>query len=154
MKILIQGLGEVPATVEFALEKEKPDVTYILCSRYEMRNISKDAGYNKPSQTVIEQAAKRTKTRVEWVLCDIFNIEAISDTLFQIFKKIKRKDQVLVNYTGGAASVKLLLGMCAILLSKKLPIKIIYVLRYKAGTEIYLNQTEYLKEFLDRFQKF
>jgi hypothetical protein len=34
VKVLIQGLGEVPATIEFALEKEKSDVTHIICSEY------------------------------------------------------------------------------------------------------------------------
>jgi hypothetical protein len=153
MKVLIQGLGEVPATVEFAIEKEKPDVTYIFCSQFQMRSTATSCGYKRPSKDVIERTAKRFKTKVVWRPCDIFDVKSIGEALTKTFKEIKPTDEVLVNYTGGAASVKLLLGVSAILLSRKIPIKIIYALRYKAGTEIYINQTDDLKEIFKRFQR-
>ena len=64
MKVLIQGLGEVPATIEFALEKEKPDVTYIICSDYQKKNVASAGGYTEPSSIVVEKKAKETNTKV------------------------------------------------------------------------------------------
>jgi hypothetical protein len=153
MKVLIQGLGEVPATVEFAIEKERPDVTYIFCSEFQTRAIATGHGYKQPNKTVIEKTARRFKTKVVWQLCDVFDIRSIGGALVRTFEKIKRTDEVLVNYTGGAASVRLLLGVGAILLSRKMPVKIIYAIRYKSGTEIYLNQTESLKEVFKRLRR-
>jgi hypothetical protein len=153
MKVLIQALGEVPATVQFAIEKERPDITYVLSSPYQMRNIAASCGYAEPSKVIIEKTAKRFKTKVVWQPCDPFDVKSVGEALVKVFKEIKPTDEVLVNYTGGAASVKLLLGVSAILRSRKLPTKIIYALRYKAGTEIYMNQTEDLKEVFNTLRK-
>ncbi len=154
LKVLIQGLGEVPATIEFALEKEKPDVTYIICSDYQRKNIASAGGYTEPSEVVIERKAKETNTRVIWQLCDIFDLRSVGDAIAQVFKQIKPEDEVIINYTGGAASVKLLLGASAVVLSKIMPIRIIYALRYKEGTEVYKDQTEDLKQIFKQLYEF
>ncbi|MEM3401763.1 MAG: hypothetical protein QW179_01160 [Candidatus Hadarchaeales archaeon] len=154
MKILIQGLGEVPATVEFALEKEKPDVTYIICSDFQMKNIATAGGYTEPSQTVIERAASKTGTKVVWQVCDIFDIKSVGAAISKVFSQIKPTDEVVINYTGGAASVKLLLGASAVVLSKIIPLRIVYALRYKGATEVYKDQTNDLKEVFTQLYQF
>ncbi len=154
MKVLIQGLGEVPATVEFALEKEKPDITYILCNEYIMNNISSTGEYKDPSKVVVERAAQRTNTKVVWRVCDIFDVKSVGDAVAKIFSEIKPTDEVIINYTGGAASVKLLLGASAVVLSRIIPIRIIYSLRYKDGTEIFKDQTDDLKAIFKQLYEF
>jgi hypothetical protein len=154
LKILIQGLGEVPATIEFALEKERPDLTYIVCSEYQRKNVASAGGYTEPNETVIERKARETNTRVVWQLCDIFDVRSVGDAIAQILKQLKPEDEVIINYTGGAASVKLLLGASAVVLSKFMPVRIIYALRYKDGTEIYRDQTEDLKQIFRQLYEF
>lgn len=154
MKVLIQGLGEVPATVEFALEREKPDVAYIICTEFQMKNIATAGGYTESSQVVIENAARKSGTKVVWQTCDIFDLRSVGGAISKIFSQIKPTDEVIINYTGGAASVKLLLGASAVVLSKMIPLKIIYALRYKGGTEVYKDQTEELREIFKQLYEF
>ncbi|MEW5995632.1 MAG: hypothetical protein AB1476_04560 [Candidatus Hadarchaeota archaeon] len=154
MKVLIQGLGEVPATIEFALETEKPDVTHIICSEYQMKNISSGGGYTEPSQVVVENAAKKSNTKIVWETCDIFDVRSVGDAVARVFGQIKTGDEVIINYTGGAASVKLLLGASAVVLSRIMPIRIIYALRYKGGTEVFKDQTEDLKAIFKQLYEF
>lgn len=154
VKILIQSLGEVPATIEFAIEKEKPDVTHIICSEDLMKNIPSIAGYTESSQIVIERAAKKCGTKVVWEKCDIFDMRSVGDAIGKVVKEINPKDDVVINYTGGAASVKLLLGASAMALSKHVPIRIIYALRYKGGTEVFKDQTAELKTIFKQLYKF
>jgi hypothetical protein len=154
MKVLIQGLGEVPATVEFALEKERPDITYILCNEYIRNNIASSGEYSEPSKTVVERAAQRINTKLVWQLCDVFDVKSVGGAVADVFKQIKPGDEVVINYTGGAASVKLLLGASAVVLSRIIPIRIIYALRYKDGTEIFKDQTEELKAIFKQLYEF
>jgi hypothetical protein len=154
LKILIQGLGEVPATIEFALEKERPDVTYIICSDYQKKNVATAGGYTEPSDMVIEKKAAETNTKVIWQLCDIFDVRSVGEAIGKVFKEIKPEDEVIINYTGGAASVKLLLGASAVVLSRIMPIRIIYALRYKGGVEVYKDQTEELKQIFKQLYEF
>ncbi|MEM2907979.1 MAG: hypothetical protein QXP65_02105 [Candidatus Hadarchaeales archaeon] len=153
-KILIQGLGDVPIPIELALEREKPDVTYILCSEYQMKNVARSAGYKKSSQAVIERVAKKTGTKVVFQLCDIFSPQSVSEAIGQVIKQIKPDDEVIINYTGGAAIVKLLLGATAVVLSRFLPIRIVYALRLSDGKEIFRDQTEELGEIFRQLYEF
>lgn len=153
MKVLIQGLGEVPTTAEFALEKEKPDVTNVICSKFQMNHVASEVGYTQPNKAVIERATKRAKSKLVWKICDNFDVKSLERCIGEIFKGIKRTDEVVINYTGGAASVRLLLGLSGIILSKKYKVKLVYAVRYKAGTEVYLDQTADLKEIFSRLKK-
>jgi homoserine dehydrogenase len=147
MKIAIQGLGEVPATIEFLLEREKPEVTYILCSDYQMNHVASSAGYEKSNKDVIESAAKKTKTKVIFQKCDVFDPRSIGEAFGKIIKEIKPEDEIIINYTGGSAAVKMLLGAAAVVLSKFMPrTRIVYALRYKGGIEKYVDHTDELRE--------
>ena len=154
VKVLIQGLGEIPSTLEFALEKEKPDVTYIVCSEYQKKIVASAGGYTEPNGVVVEKAAKKTDTKVVWQLCDIFDLKAVGAAIGEVIKVVKPTDEIVINYTGGAASVKMLLGASAVVLSRFLPIRIVYALRYKNGTEIFKDQTEELKAIFKQLYEF
>ena len=154
MKVLIQSLGEVPATIELALEKEKPDITYIICSDYQMKNVASSAGYKKSNEEVIKNAAEKTGTKVIFQICDTLEPKSISKAIGDVIKQIKPEDQVTINYTGGSAGVKLLLGATAVVLSRILPIRIIYSVRYRKGIEVFKVQTDELREIFKQLYDF
>ena len=154
MKVLIQSLGEVPATIELALEKEKPDLTYIICSDYQMKNVASSAGYKRSNEEVIKKAAEKTGTKVVFQICDTLEPKSISKAIGDVIKQIKPDDQVTINYTGGSAGVKLLLGATAVVLSRILPIRIIYSVRYRKGIEVFKVQTDELREIFKQLYDF
>jgi hypothetical protein len=154
MKVLIQGLGEVPATIQFALEKEKPDITYVICSEYQLKATATSAGYTEPNEVVIKKAAEKVGAKVVFQLCDNFDPKSISNAIGEVIKKVTPQDEIVINYTGGAAGVKLLLGATAVILSKILPIRIIYALKYHDGIELFKDQTEELREIFKQLYEF
>lgn len=154
MKILIQGLGEVPATIEFALEKEKPNVTYVICSEYQLKKTASTAGYTESNEVVIKKAAEKTNTKVIFKLCDIFDPSSVCATISEVLRELKPTDEIIINYTGGAANVKLFLGATAVALTSFLHVRIVYALRYKDGTEIYKDQTEEITKIFKQLYEF
>jgi hypothetical protein len=154
VKVLIQSLGEVPATIELALEKEKPDITYIISSDYQLKEVASQHGYKKCNEEVIKKAAEKTGTKVVFQICDTLEPKSISEAIGKVIKQIKPDDDVTINYTGGTAGVKLLLGATAVVLSKILPLRIIYSVRYKGGIEIFKDQTDELRDIFKQLYDF
>lgn len=148
MKVLIQGLGEAPATIELALKKEKPDVTYILCSDYQLAYIYK--GYSKPNREVVQEAARKVGAKVVFKRCNVFDPESINKTIRDILGRIDPyEDAVVVNYTGGSAPVRLFLGVLGVELSRIAPkTKILYAIQYPKDLKMAADQTKTLQEFL------
>jgi len=154
VKVLIQSLGEVPATIELALEKEKPDITYIISSDYQLKDVASKHGYKKSNEEIIKKAAEKTHTKVVFQICDTLDPKSISEAIGKVIKQIKPDDDVTINYTGGTAGVKLLLGATAVVLSKILPLRIIYSVRYKKGIEVFKVQTDELREIFKQLYDF
>lgn len=148
MKVLIQGLGEAPATIELALKKVKPDVTYILCSDYQLAYVHK--GYSKPNREVVQEAARKANAKVIFRRCNIFDPESINNTIRGILKGINPYgDEVTINYAGGSAPVRLFLGVLGVGLSRICPkTRVLYAIHYPKDVKITANQTEKLQEFL------
>lgn len=153
MKVLIQGLGEVPATIELALEEEKPDITHIICSQYQASYVARRAGYREPNRRVIEKAAKKANVEVKFHICDTFNPRAVSDTFGEIVREIQPGDKIVINYTGGTALVRLLLGALGVYLSGAFPAKVVYSVRYTKGIKKFADQTEELKSIFKQLQE-
>ncbi len=86
MKIAVQGLGEIPTTIKLVLEKEKPDVTYILCSDYQLGYIASHAGYTEPNETVIKAAAEEIGAKLIFKKCDVFDPKSICEAIGQILR--------------------------------------------------------------------
>jgi len=154
VKVLIQSLGEVPATIELALEREKPDITYIISSDFQLKKVASAAKYKSSNEAVIKKAAKKTGTKVVFQTCDTLEPKSISEAIGKVIKQVKPEDEVVINYTGGTAGVKLLLGATAVILSKILPIRIIYAVRYKKGIEVFKDQTEELRDIFKQLYEF
>ena len=150
MKVAIQGLGQAPATIESLLRKEKPDVTYIVCSDYQLDYVAKEAGYTKPNKDVITDVAKETKTRVIFRKCDVFDPAAVAETVADILREVKGEDEVIVNYTGGSAVVKLMLGVLGVALSSLVGSRVVYMVRYPSGFEVTADHTEVLRDIFKK----
>jgi len=84
----------------------------------------------------------------------IFDPASMCATIAEVVRELKPTHDVVVNYTGGAANVKLFLGTTAVALSSFLRVKIIYALRYEDRIEVYKNQTEELKSIFKRLYEF
>jgi hypothetical protein len=63
-KIVVQGLDEDPTAEKVVLDKEAPEVAYILCSDHLLEHIAKEAGYDEPNQAVLEKVAEKTNTKI------------------------------------------------------------------------------------------
>ncbi len=150
MKVLIQGLGQVPATIEHALKKEKPKITHVICSDYQLNHIARTSGYSKPNKKVIEEAARKVGAKVVFRRCNVFDPASINKALREVLEEIDPyEDEVVINYAGGSAPVRLFLGVLGVELAKvTTKTKILYAIRYPKGVKIAANQTEKLQEFL------
>jgi len=153
MKIAIQGLGEIPTTVELVIEREMPDVSYIICSDYQLKYIAKRAGYGKPNEQVIKESVRKGKTKVVFEKCNVFDPASVWEAIANILKGIDPKnDEVIVNYTGGSAVVRLLLGTLGVMLLTMMKGRILYAIRYPKGVELTTNHTEELKDIFRKLK--
>ena len=150
MKIVISGLGEVPTTVKLVLDEEKPDVTYLICSDYQLEHVATYAGYEQPNETMVRAAAKRVGTKLVIKKCDVFDLEATCDAVGEILQQISMDDEIVINYAGGSAGVKLILGMTGVVLSKFMRAKIVYAIEYPGGLRIVEDQTKVLGNIFKR----
>jgi hypothetical protein len=147
MKVAIQGLGEIPKTIELVLKKEKPDVTYIICSDYQLKHVASDVGYKKPNKEIIEDVAKKTKTEVKFQKCDVFRPKSVSKAIRQVLGQIDQdNDKVIVNYTGGSALVRVLLGATGVVLSSIMDARLVYAIKYPKGLSVQENHTKMLRD--------
>jgi len=147
VKVAIQGLGEVPATIELVLEKERPDVTYILASDFQLKYVASHAGYKKANEAVIKEVGKRTGTKVVFKECDCFNPKSVAGTITDVLQEIEvERDEIIINYTGGTAVVRLLLGATGFMLSGFANVRLLYAIRYPKGPSITSDQTDVIKE--------
>jgi len=154
MKVAIQGLGDVPASVEFVLERERPDVTYILCSDNQLKHVAFSAGYTRPNELVIAEVAKRAGTKVMYERCDPFDPRSITEAVRRILGRVKRRDEVIVNYASGSAAMRLILGLAGVSLLAQRPAKVVYAIKYRDGFEITADHTQALREIFEEFAKF
>ena len=149
MKVAIQGLGEVPKTIEIVLRDEKPSRTYIICSEYQANLVASKSGYTKSNEEVIKEAAKKTGTEVIFYKCDVFDPRSIYEAIKKVLQQVDiKKDEIIVNYTGGSAVVRLLLGTISIMLSRFARVRILYAIDYPKDVKVDADQTEALKEVI------
>lgn len=144
----------MPATIELALEKEKPDITYIICSDFQLKKVASAAKYKRSNESVIKKAAKKSGAKVVFQKCNTLEPKSIGEAIGKVIKQIKPEDEVTINYTGGTAGVKLLLGATAVALSRILPIRVIYAVKYKKGIEVFKDQTKELREIFKQIYEF
>ncbi len=154
MKVAIQGLGENPVSIELVLKKERPDVTYIICSNDLLKHVAFNAGYTRPNEEFIKTVAKRTNTRVVFEKCDIFSPESVTNAIRRVMGRVRDEDVVVINYTSGTAVMRLLLGLLGVFTSMKRPTKILYAVKYRDGIGFTADHTKALKGIFEEFAKF
>lgn len=153
VKVAIQGLGEVPTTVLLVLEQEKPQVTHVICSDYQMKHVAGYAGYDKPNEEEVREAAKKHGAEVVFHECDVFDPSAVGEVLEKILGGLDpKKDELVINYTGGTAVVRLLLGAMGVVVSLVMNAKVIYAIRYPKGLYISEDHTEVLRDIFHRLK--
>jgi hypothetical protein len=78
--------------------------------------------------------------------CDTFDPRAVGVAIGEVLKNIEKDDQVIVNYTGGTAVVRLILGAVGVALTMFMKTKIIYSIDYPGGIKVAADHTEALKD--------
>ncbi len=153
MRVAIQGLGESPTTVLMVLEKERPNISHIICSDYQLKYVAKKAGMNRTNEEVINEVAKETGVDVKYHICDVFDPQSVGDILGEIIGKLNPKtDELVINYTGGTAVVRLLLGTMGVVISTVMKAKVIYAIKYPDGIEIAKDHTNVLNDIFERLK--
>ena len=149
MRVLIQGLGEIPIPITLSLKKLKPDVAYILCSEYQLNYVHPK--FEKSNRDVITETARRLRINLIFKRCDVFNPKSIRDCLIDILKRHNIfDDELMFNYTSGSAPVRLFLGVLGVQLSNYTrKSHVYYTIRYdKEKVQIVKNHGGALREFL------
>jgi hypothetical protein len=149
MRILIQGLGEVPIPVLLSIRRFKPDVAYVLCSEYQLNYVHPP--FKKKNRDLVVEEARKVRTRVIFKQCDVFDPKSIRNCLLELLRSIDIFEQeVIFNYTSGSAPVRLFLGVLGVQFAKYSGrCKVVYTIRYpEQKLEIVKNHREMLREFL------
>ena len=115
-----------------------------------LKYIASEHGYKKSNAAVLRDAAKRAGCKLSVYHCDPFDPESIEDALGTILTKIKPGDEVTINYSGGAQAMSLVLGSVAIILSRIMPVKILYSTRAPGGEEKIYDHTKALGDLFRR----
>jgi homoserine dehydrogenase len=153
MKVAIQGLGEVPTTLVYILERERPEVSHVVCSDYQLKFVCKAAGYDKHNEEIIKEAGEKLGIKIIFHLCDVFNPSAVGEELGKILDEVDpKRDELIINYTGGSAIVKLLLGVVGVVLSTVMKARVVYAIKYPEGIELSENHTDVLKDIFKRLK--
>jgi hypothetical protein len=147
MRVAIQGLGEVPTTVLLILQREKPEITHVICSDYQLKHVARRSGFNKTNEEIIREAAKKLGSEVVFHPCDVFDPAEVGEVLWEILKKLDPEaDELVINYTGGSAVVRLLLGTLGMVVSSTMNVKILYAIKYPKGIALAKDHTKVLSD--------
>jgi hypothetical protein len=95
---------------------------------------------------VLTSAAKRARCKLNIYPCDPFDPESIGNALGKILKKIDIDDDLAINYSGGTQAMSLVLGSVAIILSRIMPVQVLYSTRTLGGKEQIFDHTRVLKK--------
>ncbi|MDI6884599.1 MAG: hypothetical protein QMD00_05710 [Hadesarchaea archaeon] len=154
MKIAILTLGLHPRPLERIMLTQRPKECHVVASEEGLRYTAKEHGYTKPNSTVLREAARRARTKLRVYKCDPFEPKSIGDALGKILERIKIDDEVTINYSGGTQAMSLVLGSVAIVLTRIMPVRVLYSTRFPGGKEKIYDHTQALKELFRRLYEF
>jgi len=149
-KIAILTLGLHPRALELVILRKKPDVCHVIAGEDGLRYVAVEHGYKISNHEVLKNAAKRVKAKLHIYKCDPFDPESIGDALGQILENLKPDDRVMINYSGGTQAMSLVLGSVAIVLSRIMPVQILYSTKTVRGEEKIYDHSEVLKELFHK----
>ncbi len=148
MKVAILTLGFHPRPVEHIMLTQKPKACHVVASEDGLNYIASEHGYTKPNSTVLKETARRVRCKLSLYRCDPFDPESIGDALSKILEKIKPDDEVTINYSGGTQAMSLVLGSVAIVLTRIMPVRVLYSTRSLSGREKIFDHTQALRDLL------
>lgn len=143
-------LGLHPRPIEHIIEEKRPDVCYLVASEDGLKYTAREQGYEKPNLNVIRTAARKARCKLSIHYCDPFDPESIGDALGAVLERIKPEDEVIINYSGGTQVMSLVLGSVAIVLSRIMPIQILYSTARPGKREKILDHSRELRELFHR----
>ncbi|HDI12779.1 MAG: hypothetical protein DRN83_02035 [Hadesarchaea archaeon] len=146
MKVAIMTLGFHPRPVEHIMLTKRPDECHVIASVEGLRYTASEHGYKKPNSAVLKKAAHRARCKLFFHRCDPFDPESVGDALSKVLDRIKIDDEVIINYSGGTQAMSLVLGSVAIVLSRMMPLQVLYSIRTPDGEEKILDHTEVIRE--------
>ncbi len=146
MKIAILTLGFHPRPVEHILFTEQPDECHVIASEEGLSYIASEHGYIKPNSTVIKEAARRTQSKIRFYKCDPFDPESVGDALSKALAQITIDDEVIINYSGGTQAMSFVLGSVALVLTRIMPVRVLYSIRTSDGKEKIFDHTQTLRD--------
>lgn len=150
MKVAILTLGFHPRPLEHIILTQRPKECHVVASEDGLRYIASEHGYTKPNSTVLNEAAGRARCKLHLYRCDPFDPESIGDALSKILKKIKPDDEVAINYSGGTQAMSLVLGSVAVVLTRIMPVRVLYSTRSPGGREKIFDHTQALRDLFRR----
>jgi len=153
MKVTILTLGFHPRPLEHILLSQKPNECHLIASDDGLKYIASEHGYTEQNSVVLKSVAKKVRCKLNVYRCDPFNPESIGDALSKILKKIDIDDDVTINYSGGTQAMSLVLGSIAVILSRIMPVRVLYSTRTPGGKEKIYDHTKVLKELFRKLDE-
>jgi hypothetical protein len=150
MKVAILTLGFHPRPLEHIILTQRPKECHVVTSEEGLSYIASERGYTKPNSTVLKEAARRVRCKLNLYRCDSFDPESIGDAISKILEKIKSDDEVTINYSGGTQAMSLVLGSVAVVLTRIMPVRVLYSTRSPGGKEKIFDHTQALRDFFHR----
>jgi len=149
-KIAIMALGLQPRSVVHFMSTRKPREFHLITSAWGLSYIAREQGYTRSNLAVLEEAGKQAGSELFIYKCDPFDPESIWDAVSKVLERVKIKDEVDINYSGGTQAMSLVLGSLAIGLLRIMPVKVLYSTTLPGWEENILDHTKILKELFGR----
>lgn len=146
MKVAILTLGFHPRPVEHILASYQPNECHVVASEEGLGYVASEHGYKKPNSTVLKEAARRARCELHLYRCDPFDPESVGYALSKILEQINIEDEVVINYSGGTQAMSFVLGSVALLLTRIMPLRVLYSVRTPKGKEKIFDHTAALKD--------
>lgn len=146
MKIAILTLGFHPRPVEHIMSTQHLDECHVVASGEGLRYVASEHGYTKPNSAVLKEAARRARCKLLLYRCDPFDPESVGHALSKILVQIKIDDEVTINYSGGTQAMSLVLGSVALVLTRIMPVRVLYSVRTSKGKEKIFDHTQALRD--------
>lgn len=154
MKIAILTLGFHPRPLEHIILTKRPRTCHVITSKEGLRYVASEQGYTKPNFVVLKESARRARCKLHFHRCDPFDIESIGDALGKILKRVNSDDEVMINYSGGTHAMSLVLGSVAVVLTRIMPVRVLYSTHVPSGEEKIFDHTQALKNLFHKLYEF
>lgn len=153
LKVAILTLGFHPRPLEHVIATQRPDVCHVVTSPEGFHYVASEHGYKKSNARVLRDVSKRTRCKLKVHFCDPFDPDSISNAVGVVLTKLKPRDKVIINYSGGTQAMSLVLGSIAVVISNLVCVKLLYSTRLPQGKEKIFNHTKGLNNLFRKLHK-